>query len=180
MTRRQRYALLSRLDSKSYLLLAKIVWQIGNHDLRLAGDTVLWWAALLPWLLGLGLASLASLETFFAVLGCESLVGCRGESCSLAWYVGWSGAIGSWFCVAICLALYITLSEHVSYTSLSVHLHRGHHEQHGLLVPVLGHRGREWSCGASSLSRRSRLSQRLLLACGRAGRKPCGPRWSCR
>lgn len=44
----------------AYALLTEIVWQIGDHDLRLAGNTVLWWATLLAGRAGLVITSLTS------------------------------------------------------------------------------------------------------------------------
>lgn len=116
------------VDAKSYvchdahLLLAKIVWQIGDHDLRLAGNSVLWWTALLAWLLGLGLAGLASFEAF-AILSSESLVGGGGEWGNLAWSVGWASTVGGRLRFAICLALNaLYISERVTcYSSRSTY-----------------------------------------------------------
>ena len=103
----------------AHLLLAKIVWQVGNHDLRLAWYAILWWTALLAWLLGLSLAGLASLETFFALLCGKSLVGCGCERCNLAGYIGWASAVGGRLRLAICLALAVLYpSECVTYACL--------------------------------------------------------------
>ena len=87
-----------------YLLLAKIVWQVGNHDLRLARHAILWWTTLLARLLGLGLSGLTSLEAF-AILRCERLVGCGGEWSSLAWYVCRASAVGGRLSLAVSLTL---------------------------------------------------------------------------
>lgn len=81
---------------RAYLLLAKIVRQVGDHDLGLGRDAVLGWTALLARLLGLGLLGIAGVDghgAFLSSLTSESLVGSRGETSSLARDVGGASAV---------------------------------------------------------------------------------------
>lgn len=89
------------LSSNAYLLLAKIVREVGDHDLVLAWDAVFWWSALLAWLLGLGLACLGDVETLFAVGSSERFVGGRGERRGLAWNVGRAITVGGSLSLAV-------------------------------------------------------------------------------
>jgi hypothetical protein len=81
----------------AYLLLTKVVRKVGNHDLGLAGDTVLRGATLLAGTVGVGLASLAGVDSdaLLASVGGKSLVGGLGERSDLAGNVGGSAVGGS-------------------------------------------------------------------------------------
>ena len=78
---------------QTHLLLTKIVWKVGNHDLRLAWNSIFWRTTLLSRLGCVGFACLVKGHTFFAFLRCERLVGSRGKWCSLPWDVGRPGAV---------------------------------------------------------------------------------------
>ena len=92
----------------TYAFLAKIIWKVGNHDLRLAGDAVLWWTALLAWLARVSLSRLLWVDSksiLSAVLSGKCLVGGSGQGIDLAWNVGRAGcAVG-----VLCLLAVLTL-----------------------------------------------------------------------
>jgi hypothetical protein len=70
----------------TYALLTKVVWKVGDHDLGLAGNAVLGWAALLA-----RLASLVGGDgALLAGLGGQSLVGGGCQWIGLAGDVGGS------------------------------------------------------------------------------------------
>jgi hypothetical protein len=81
----------------AYLLLTKVVRKVGNHDLGLAGNAVLRGATLLAGAVGVGLASLAGVDsdTLLASVSGKSLVGGLGERSDLAGNVGGSAVGGS-------------------------------------------------------------------------------------
>lgn len=89
----------------AYLLLTKIVGEVGNHDLGLAGDTVLRRATLLAGAVGVGLAGVVGVDSeALASGGGQSLVGGLGERSSLAGNVG-RGAVGGSLALAVDSAL---------------------------------------------------------------------------
>ena len=94
-------------DGSAYLLLAKVVRKVGNHDLGLAGNAILRGTALLAGAVGVGLASLVDIETLLAGGGGNSLVGGLGERKNLARNVGGSSAVGG----SVSLAVDSTLSS---------------------------------------------------------------------
>jgi hypothetical protein len=81
----------------AYLLLTKVVRKVGNHDLGLAGDAVLGGATLLAGAVGVGLASLAGVDSdaLLASVSGKSLVGGLSERSDLARNVGGSAVGGS-------------------------------------------------------------------------------------
>ena len=84
--------------SKAYLLLAKVVWEVSDHDLGLGGDTILRRTALLARAKGVSLAGLAGVNSHGVLVagsGRKSLVGGLGQRKNLAGDVGRSiGRVG--------------------------------------------------------------------------------------
>ena len=83
--------LLSSGHEGTYLLLAEVVREVGNHNLGLAGDAVLGRTTLLAGTVGVGLA--VDSEAVLASGGGQGLVGGLSERSSLARDVG-GGAVG--------------------------------------------------------------------------------------
>ena len=89
---------------RPYLLLTKIIWQIGDHDLVLACDAVLWRSTLLTSLRSVGLAGLGSIQvqaTFLSGLSSERFVCGLRERRDLAWHVCWSSTVRRRFDLAV-------------------------------------------------------------------------------
>lgn len=119
----------------SYLLLAEVVWQVGDHDLCLTRDAILWRTALLTLA---GSSGLALAEGALCTrLGCHSLVGSLSERKCLAWYVGWS-AVGSGFAVKLAILVdlraCISLDVYRAGVCSSCNSHHVRHGRHGLHV----------------------------------------------
>jgi hypothetical protein len=79
----------------SYLLLAKVVRKVSDHDLGLAGNTILRGATLLAGTVGVGLASVVNRDTLLAGGGGKRLVGSLSERKDLTGNVGRSAVGGS-------------------------------------------------------------------------------------
>jgi hypothetical protein len=83
---------------KAHLLLAKVVWEVSDHDLGLGGNAVLRRTALLAGAKGVGLAILAGVNSDGVLVtgsGRKSLVGGVGQRKNLAGNVGRSiGRLG--------------------------------------------------------------------------------------
>lgn len=93
------------MNQGTYLLLTKIVWKVGNHDLGLGWDTVFGGAALLTGTKSIRLARLAGVDSGGSLLArgsAESLVGGFGQWQDLAWNVGW--AVGGFAVLCVRLA----------------------------------------------------------------------------
>jgi len=92
---------------KAHLLLAKVVWEVSNHDLGLGGNTVLGRTALLAGAKSISLASLAGVNSDGVLVtrsSRESLVGGIGQGKDLAGDVGRSvGRLGG--CVSLALGV---------------------------------------------------------------------------
>lgn len=125
-------ALTERENVPSYLLLTKIVREVGDHDLVLAGNAVFWWAALLARLCHLALAGLGWIDsdgTFLAHSARQGLVGGCGQTSSLARDVGRTVAVGctldelavcalaSLCCVSCCSSSIIRLFTYATTTA---------------------------------------------------------------
>jgi hypothetical protein len=91
----------SSMLCSAYLLLAKVVRKVGNHDLGLAGNAVLRGTALLAGAVGVGLASLVDIDALLTGGGSDSLVGGLGERKDLAGNVGGGSAIGGSVSLAV-------------------------------------------------------------------------------
>ena len=107
--------------NQSHLLLAKVVRQVGNHDLVLAGDAVFRRTTLLARLVRLGLAGLGRIGidgTLLTDSARERLVGRGRQTGSLAWHIGWARAIGR----GLSLAIGLLRLSHISWCTNSMAL----------------------------------------------------------
>lgn len=76
---------------KAHLLLAKVVWEVSNHDLGLGGNAILGRSALLARAKSISLASLVGVNGHGVLVtrgGRKSLVGGLGQRKDLARHVG--------------------------------------------------------------------------------------------
>lgn len=69
---------------RAYLVLAEVVWQIGNHDFGGGWNTVLWWSTLLGRARGLGVSGRSGLVGFGSDVGQRKRFLCTvGGICTL-------------------------------------------------------------------------------------------------